>query len=272
MGEYYLTITKQEYDYVTQELSGEKVSLDILDGAWIVVSRPRYPYREVMHELYDLKTAWKKKDRLTSNNYKIVMNGFYGKMAQCIESEDGFIAGQGWNPLYSSVITANTRIAVTRLQNLLKKDCLAVHTDSIISKRPVPGRFLGIKLGEFEKVVEGDGVIVACGIYEIAGQQAFKGFKKHAITRVLREHPDAYRIEFTQTHVESWLQAAAQGHDESRINLFTNIPKVLKLNCDTKRTWPCDVTSTELLNNLQYSMPLIEQQNNEPEYWSKKSP
>jgi len=267
IGSYYLTITKQEYDYI-KEIG---VKIRILDAVWIVPNGLSYPYKQVMGELYALKQEWKKKDLQRSHNYKIIMNGFYGKMAQCISDKEGeYVAGMGWNPVYSSVITANTRIAVTRLQNLLKDDCLAVHTDSVITTKPIPESFMGGKLGQFEFVVKGEGIIVACGVYEINGQCALKGFKKTALTSILKEHPGKLVIRQFARHVESWLQAMSRNADKEAINVFNNeYPKDLKLNCDTKRIWERDLTSTEFLETSQYSMPLIEMQESKPSYWKE---
>jgi hypothetical protein len=306
MGDYYLTITKQEYDYIVT-LPG--CYIVILDGAWIIVSQYRYPYKSVMSEIYEKKTYWKKRDILTSNNYKIIANGFYGKMAQCIPSPDGtYIAGAGWNPMYASIITANTRIAVTRLQNLLGSSCLAVHTDSVICTEPIPDGFIGKELGKFELVERGDGILVSCGIYEINGQSALKGFgkkplcqsckkckiqsgclheygsvecrKRHVkngyllkdstIRDVLMENPGKMKIDLRSLHVESWLQSMAQNHDTDFINLFSDIPKILTLNCDSKRLWHNPVTSDDLLNSLQVSAPLVEHQKTVPIYWKEK--
>jgi len=269
IGVYYLTITKQEYDYIVTELDNPKVSVEILDAEWIVKFKISYPYADIMHEIYKQKTYWKPRDRFRSNNYKIIANGFYGKMAQCIaDGEGNYVAGIGWNPVYASVITANTRIAVTRLQNLLGDDCYAVHTDSVISKKPIPKHFIGKKLGDFEEVEKGDGILVACGIYEINGQFSLKGFKKKSIRKILEENPGKKKITLTTTYVESWLQAMAQNHLTDQINLFSDRPKILKLNCDTKRTWMNEVVSDDLLNTLQFSEPLIEHQTKLPEYWS----
>lgn len=272
MGKYYLTITKQEYDYIETELAG-RATVTILDGAWMILRRNSYPYRDIITELYEAKSKWKKKDRLRSNNYKIIMNGFYGKMAQCLRStEDEYVAGIGWNPVYASIITANTRIAVTRLQNVLGDECLAVHTDSVISRVTIPDQFIGEKLGDFQLVEVGSGYIVASGIYEINNIPALRGFKRKSIYNILKENSGKTQITLTSRHVESWLQAMAQGHDIDCINRFAEVGKVLSLNCDTKRLWPEDVCTDDLLNKLQFSAPRVENQCEPPAFWGKVCP
>jgi hypothetical protein len=133
---------------------------------------------------------------------------------------------------------------------------------------PLPKRMLGNALGKFEHVIEGPMTLVACGIYEINGTPALKGFKKHSITKILKENPGQTKIKLIiKNHVESWLQAMAQNHEVSDINVFSDIPKVLTLNCDTKRLWPAEVTSDDLLYKQQYSVPLVEHQDRPPAYW-----
>jgi ribosomal protein L37AE/L43A len=306
IGIYHLTITKQEYDYIRLELPSSAVSVEIIDAAWLIRRRRDYPYRSIFQDLYRLKTEYKKSDRLRSNNYKIVMNGYYGKMAQCLydKEEDVYNAGKGWNPIYASVITANTRIAVTRLQNLMKDRCYAVHTDSIMCKDPIPSKFLGTGMGKFEFVEKGHGILVACGVYEINGVNALKGFREKTecprckqtdvkstsrtenekvfhcnkcgedfsvgswgLKKLLIENPDQKKITLNLLHVESWIQAMAQNHSPDNINLFATVPKILSLNCDTKRNWPAEITSTDLLSSLQKSYPLTVHEEKQPSYW-----
>lgn len=308
IGTYYLTITLQEYLYITKELPSQAVSVEILDGAWMVSRRRRYPYRTIFNDLYRLKTEYKKTDRLRSNNYKIVMNGYYGKMAQCLLDKDEGIynAGKGWNPLYASVITANTRIAVTRIQNIMKDKCYAIHTDSVMCSEPIPKKFLGSGLGKFEFVEAGNGILCACGVYEINGINALKGVRdktycpkcnsrdvrspRHdgdrekffickcghefsvtswGLKKMLSENPGQKTLKIDLLHVESWIQAMAQNHSLDAINLFDYVTKELRLNGDTKRLWPRDVDSTMLLESLQSSYPLSIHEKTTPAYWKE---
>lgn len=306
-GTYFLTITKQEYDYIMLEIPRKAVSIEIIEAAWMITRRRDYPYRAVFNELYALKTEWKKKDRLRSNNYKVVMNGFYGKAAQVLRDKenDCYNAGKGWNPIYASVITANTRIAVTRIQNLLKDDCYAVHTDSVMTKGPIPKKFIREGLGGFEFVEQGNGILMGCGIYELNGINALKGFREKTecpkckatdvkctsrnadvekffhcndcahdfsvtswgLKKLLQDHPNTKKIPLSLLHVESWIQAMAQNHSPDNINLFDTVTKMLSLNCDTKRLWPGDVTSDDLLTKFQRSHPLSVYQDTPPSYW-----
>lgn len=270
-GIYYLTITKEEYEYLLLL----DIPVDILHGVWFFVRRRRYPYRKVIQSLFDIKSKYKGKDKMLYAVSKTVMNGFYGKCVQCIEQPNGKVAiGAGWNPVYGSVITANTRIKVSRMQNLLKDECIAVHTDSIFSLQKLSRKYIRGGLGNFEDVEDasGSGVLVACGMYQIGKANAFKGLHpKHGETwfDLLCKYRRRKKIPYKQLHVESWLEAMAKGHPPTSINVFENAHKILDLNCDTKRIWERSVTGQDLLDGLERSTPKIHIEISPPDFWSK---
>jgi hypothetical protein len=270
-GTYYLTITKEEYEY----LCSLNIHADILGGVWFFVRRKRYPYRKTVMGLFDIKSMYKGKDKMLYNVSKYAMNGFYGKHVQCIEQPNGKIAvGAGWNPIYGSVITANTRIKVTKMQNLLKGDCLAVHTDSVISTRLLGTRYIRGGLGNFETVegASGEGVIVACGMYQIGKSNAFKGFKPRSGETwfdLLRKFRKRKVVPYKQLHVESWLEAMAKGHEPTAINVFERSHKLVDLNCDTKRIWTREVTGQDLLDGLEQSLPKVHVEMKPPSFWKE---
>lgn len=281
-GRLYLTITKNEYDYLRKI----GVEVTILDGVWLFVRRRTYPYRHVIDELYDIKAKFKGKDKMLYSVSKVAMNGFYGKCVQAIDTHDGkILVGAGWNPIYGAVITANTRIKVTDMQNRLGDDCLAVHTDSIMVKNPVDctaisrNRTTGYlygkgALGNFEFVTEGSGIIVACGMYQIGEENAFKGFRpKPGDTweKILSRHVNRKKIRYGVRHVESWVESMAKGHGKTKINVFEKAQKDIDLNCDTKRVWLNRVRARDLLEKSESSTPKIMVHSGPPEFWGVKN-
>lgn len=272
-GHYYLTITKEEYEYLC-ELN---IETEIIQGVWFHVRRKRYPYRSTIMGLFDIKSKYKGNDAMLYYVSKVVMNGFYGKCVQCIEQPNGKVAiGAGWNPVYGSVITANTRIKVTKMQNMLGDDCLAVHTDSVMSKRKLGKSFVRGGLGQFEEVegASGEGVIIACGMYQIGRANAFKGFKPRkgeTWFNILTRYRKRKSIPYKQLHVESWLEAMSKGHEPTAINVFENSVKMVDLNCDSKRIWSGDVTGEQLLDGLEASLPKVHVEMRQPNFWEKNS-
>lgn len=262
LGTYRLTITKNEYDY----LRSLKVPVTVKNACWLFVKRKIYPYRKTVDALFKIKSDMKAKDKMLYNITKVCLNGFYGKMAQSIPQPDGnVIVGSGWNPIYASVITANTRIKVTKIQNLMRDACIAVHTDSVMVTRPLPRSInLDGALGNFEHVVDGHGIMIACGMYQLNDLCAFKGFRaKSGETwrTILSRFPNRKSIPYSSVQVESWVEAMAKNHPTSNVNVFRRVPKKMQLNCDTKRLWPSQVKSAHLLTTYQKSDPKIHIEN-----------
>jgi hypothetical protein len=266
-GDYYLTITKEEYDYIVTL----DVEIEIIDAAWLFVRTKRYPYRKTSLKLFKIKTDSKNKDLATYANSKTILNSFYGKTVQCIEQKDNtVVAGAGWNPIYGSIITANTRIKMTEMQNLLKEDCMAVHTDSVITKKPIPKSLITGKLGEFELVEKGEGIIIACGMYQIADACAFKGFipnKGDSWFSILNQNRNRKKIPYKTLRVESWIEAMSKGHGKKTVNVFETFKKNIDLNGDTKRAWSKSAKGKDLLNSLELSFPLVHYETQPPKHW-----
>jgi len=257
-GELYLTITKNEYEYM---LTLPGVSMEILDAYWLVVKVKKCPYKKTTESLFTLKDKYKKQnDRMLTNVSKLMLNSFYGKMAQIIEDYKGNLnAGIGWNPIYASVITANCRIKVCKIQNELKEKCLAVHTDSVITTCKLDEKYLQSGIGNFKLEIEGKGLLIACGQYELYDKSAFKGFapmKDDTWKKILSRNENKSVIEYPIVKVESWIEAVAKGHFD-KINYFSNEVKKININIDQKRTWLKHIKCKELLDKLELSLPKI---------------
>lgn len=267
-GEYYATITKIEYEYLRKI----KVRVHVFSAWWVHVSKRNYPYRTTTDYLFSLKKSFKGKDDMLYSLTKIMLSGFYGKTCEMRENWKGdFVAGVGWNPVYASQITAETRIKICKMQNLLKEKCIAVHTDSVITLAPLPKKCVTGKLGQFDFVCKGKGVLIACGQYALADKAAYKGFdplKDESWWKLLDENKNRSIIKYPVLKVESWVEAVAKGH-YNKINLFTNETKKIDLNGDVKRTWLKNVKGRDLLKMLEQSMPKIIIETQPPETWKE---
>jgi hypothetical protein len=275
-GQYYLTITKEEYEYITNELC---LPVHIFKGVNIYVKRKVRPYKKPIEELFSIKTEYKGKDKMIYNGSKTIMNSYYGKTCQCIEQPGGdIIAGVAWNPVHASVITANTRIKVARMQNLLQEDCYAVHTDSIMVSKELPRSLIQTGLGEFEYVEKGPAVLIACGQYQIDGEHELltgrKGIKFNPGDDwriILKKNLNRSVIKYKQLHVESWVESMAKNHAQSKINVFNTDIKKIDLNADTKRIWEKPFKCKDLLTEHFSSNPKIVHQNDPPKNFLNKS-
>jgi hypothetical protein len=286
-GIFYATVTKQEYEYMRFELG---IPVKIYDAEWLKMDRHRYPFRKCFLELYKRKSSYKS-NKMLYKIVKILMNGYYGKMAQCIaDKKTGKIkVGQDWNPIYAAIITANTRIRITRIQNELKNDCVAVHTDSVFVTKPLPNNFCKNtehgRLGAWEKEEKkyGDAVIISCGQYQIGDSgNKFRGIipvkkekdneiEKDSWKKILKRNGARSIIKYKQDpKPASWSQVIASNHSPDLINFFTPEIRTIDLNADKKRIWKSKTNAKKLLNSLEYSDFIDVSEFEPPEFWRKK--
>lgn len=276
IGEYHITLTKNEYEYYIEN----NIQVVIISAYWIFINNPVFPYKKVIDELFSLKNRYKGKDETFYSLSKYMMNSFYGKTCQMINKikrkndMEYLDAGRAFNPIHAAIITANTRLKVSKIQNMYKENCLAVHTDSVILSNKLPDEITGGKLGQFEYVESGQCIIVACGCYQIGDSCAFKGFRP-LITEngkienwsyILNKYHDKKEIPYTALMVQSWIETTFRGKQEET-NQFANKEKNISLNKDIKRTWPdYNLTGEKLLKNNYIGSPKI-MINQKPEYW-----
>jgi hypothetical protein len=275
-GTYFATITLEEYKY----LIAGGIDVEILDAYWIFPDRIRYPYRETIQYLFSIKDKYRS-DKMLYSIAKLMMNSYYGRMAnlngyyEVADSEatadkygemELFQAGSAWNPLYASVITANTRLAVCQLQKYLGDKCIATHTDSIISTCELPQSMLSSELGGLKLELAGKGMLLGTGMYDMAGHTAIRGFempKNFTWKKLLTQRPAAKRYKYDQLRVTSWTQATAWDRI-NETNVFQIMPKYISINADVKRSWPSEVRGRDLLEGLQRSDPRLYTETKEP--------
>lgn len=254
-GKYYATITLNEYKYLLEI----KVNARILSAYYLILDCKRRVYASAIKELYDKKTEYKNKDPRLYMLCKILMNGYYGKMAQLIKTEDGEVkAGAAWHPIYAATITANVRIRLSRLYNEDPESIIAVHTDSILCRKPLPGRLLSDTLGKWHKETEGEGVAVASGIYQINDKMALRGFMLTTgenLVDILKRMGRASRLNIPQVNVQSWTLASFR-ENKDKLNKFITEDKIFDVNNERKRRWPGKTCGNKLLAGLEASGPL----------------
>ena len=231
VGKITKVITKQEYDYL--------ISLDqnikILDAVYIHCDTDFMPYRERVFELFEYKRKYKEiGDYMRCHTVKILLNSLYGKFVQLIKKGRSIEASTCWNPIYGSIITANTRIAVSKMQQQYNS-VVAVHTDSVISTKPLDIT-LGKNLGDWSFECEGDGVVLGCGIYQIGNITKARGFHlKSDLLSAIRTKKSELKI--IDRRAISWREVAFHNYDSDRINRFEELEKHIHIRFDKKRIW-----------------------------------
>jgi len=255
-GSFYCTITKSEYEYIISL----GIDVKIISACWLWTQTEHRPYEKIVNGLYERKTHYKDIDRRQYMLTKIMLNGFYGKCCQLIQKNNGdLMAGNCWNPIYASIITANTRVRLCEICNERPKDIIAVHTDSIILKTAFPQNLIGEKLGQWSLAGHGEGVMVACGVYQLESKTALRGFlldKYTDLKNILKQAGDAGNIELDSLSVKSWIECVFR-NKRHLTNRFIYEKKQLDLNQDLKRNWFEHTTGNKLLNESQESYPLL---------------
>lgn len=285
-GKFFTTITKQEYDYLNE------IGCDcrIISAWWIVCKSKVTPYKDCIDELFAIKARFKGRDDFLYSVSKLMMNSFYGKTLQLIKDivpdtdkplaggkfaeKTIYRAGRPFNPVHGAVVTANTRIKITRIQNLMKEKCLAVHTDSALCLEPLPPELVTGALGDLELQKHGSGVLIACGQYQIdsadgKSKGAYKGFRpdyEDDWIGMLKRNKEKSTFEQKTLHVEGWYECCAKGHFD-RVNLFQNDKKIIDLNADTKRLWQRQVKAKHLLAGIEQSAPQVVMNIKKPLNW-----
>jgi hypothetical protein len=250
-GNFVKTITKQEYEY----LINNGATILIHYACWIHVDKKQYPYRDEILRLYKYKSELKDTDnKLAYLMVKKLMNSLYGKFVQLIESNDHWKAGVSWNPIYASVITAETRVRISEMQR--KYDSIwAVHTDSLISDKPLPYE-RDLTLGAMSYETEGEGMIAGCGIYQIGEKTALRGVASPISLKELASD-SGETLNVYRKSPKTWRQVAFHGWDLDRINRFEDETKELRPDSDRKRLWLNDAkTWHDLTVRTIFSSPL----------------
>lgn len=249
-GEFEKIITLQEYRY----LKSRDIPVKLIEGWFMVVPEKIYPFRSEIMRLYNLKNYLKqKKDSINYHIIKIFLNSLYGKFLQLTPEGDKWKAGESWNPIYGSVITAKVRIRVSEMQNRFP-DIWAVHTDSVISSKPldIPQ---SDQIGDWMLTAKGEGVILGSGIYQIGDKCRFRGFpSKKPILEIIKRAGKKAVIPVRRPY--SWIECSAHGWSSEKINLFENIDKELEVDFDVKRIWLDDwQTFADVFKRVVYSLP-----------------
>lgn len=232
MGLFIKWVTKEEYEYLSQQ---DGVDITVLRGVWLFVDKVEYPYRKIVNKLYKLKARAKVEgDDEFYYFTKKVLNSIYGKFVQLIARDDKLIASTCWQPVYGAITTANVRLRLARLQNDYPR-IAAVHTDSVISEIELPLPCSDV-LGEWSLTVQGLGVILGSGVYQIGEKIRFRGFPTHLdLLELLNKSPPIITI--ADNRPLSWREVVFHHWEGELINRFVDKDKELNINFDTKRDW-----------------------------------
>lgn len=171
-------ITKIEYDFLIQN----NIKVDVIDYIGVHHDNNIYPYRDLVHKLFDDRMKYKKEgNKPLEDMTKRIINSIYGihyELTPEYEETDetikqvGFRAGDFFNPVIASYITAHTRTYISRIANNIIENggkIYLIMTDSIIYDGEITLDVISEEkeLGKLEKPIEiNDLIIIGAGRYE----------------------------------------------------------------------------------------------------------
>lgn len=169
-------ITKPEYDYLIKH----GIKVNVFD--YVAVKHMNvYPYKEIVETLFNKRLETKDTNPSLSQMYKIILNSLYGITFELNDTFDeidnsiewqGYRAGDYFNPVIASYITAITRTSLSEVSNNIIKNGGKVYlnmTDSIIYDGEITLDVLSKKkiLGKYEyPTIINECVILGAGRYE----------------------------------------------------------------------------------------------------------
>lgn len=232
IGKFTRWLTAEEFDYL-KTLQG--VTIDIITAYWLTVKTKRYPYKELVYNLFKVKQeAKRKQDKELYHLSKYMLNSVYGKLVQLVKKDGKIEATTCWNPIYGAIITANVRLRIARLQNEYHT-IFAVHTDSVLSTEKLP-LVCSEELGDWNLSCYGLGVILGSGIYQIGDKVRFRGFPTDIdLIDCLARAPPVFTVE--DVRAITWKEVVFHHWDTDLVNRFRDTEKSVNINFDTKRLW-----------------------------------
>lgn len=172
-----VVITKPEYDYLIEN----GVEIKVIDFIG-VVSENMYPYKKLVDFLFTSRDECKKTNLSKSLLFKDIVNSLYGITYELtdiyledIENNiywDGYRAGDFFNPILASYMTALTRTYLSKVSWHIVKNGGQVYlnmTDSIIYNGEITLDIFSSKktLGKFDEIEDiSDVMILGSGRYE----------------------------------------------------------------------------------------------------------
>ena len=247
---------------------GEIGQYEIISGVEFNPYVIRYPFKEAIETLYAKKNATPKSN-YQYNLYKKIMNSLYGCFYEKIRQEDGqYKVGLLFNPIYASLITANTRMQIWDEAVRYGKNCVSLATDGLLIRgdHDYPDETI---LGGWGYDGCGKCTILRSGIYALGDtmkQRCVIKRKKFLTPEgeysnlfdYIRAFPEQKKYPVLNVRPVHMREAIVHHKDlcKEDINIFQEHTLAFDLNTDVKRIWETrDICGRELLETRITSMP-----------------
>lgn len=248
-------------DQVAQELEGLGLLIDSQDPAEIIMK---------------IDTLYRYGDKNVENVYHID-----------VVEKAGYRAGEFWNPIFASIITAKTRLLMSEAATAIKNaggQVIVMMTDSILwqgDSTMLPSRYIREEktTGYFEKPEHVKDIIcLGSGRYGFMTDKGYQTTKRRGLNVVDIQSPDGIRIGGL-----NWLKALDTVPDDGDQKLHVNVRTLISpgqllssrsldvndlgriveetrevdlLVGNSKRDYPVDVKASELKRRLVQTKPL----------------
>ncbi|UYL65053.1 MAG: hypothetical protein QIT46_gp01 [Methanophagales virus PBV305] len=226
-GSWYSIITKEEYELL-KELSMKPA---IIYGYEFLPTKIVYPFKEEIQHLYKEKKKSNKKDFYYSL-IKILMNSLYGVFYEKHQHNDEWWTGKLFNPIYASIITANTRIQLFKFAYPYKDDIIAFATDSVLLKEHHNIQ-TSDKIGQWSLDAKGECIALRSGVYEISGKLKTRGIQhKKEIKTPYGTYDNLFEYIRDKPHLTQYTF-----YIERPLHIFEALLHHQKYNIDMVNTW-----------------------------------
>ena len=152
-------------------------SIEVIEGYECYIDNPSYPFRDAIKKLYEWKLKTPKKD-FRYDLVKKIMNSLYGVFYEKTKRNGKYRVGQFFNPIYASIITANTRIQLFKEALKYGEKVIGFATDSILieGKHDINSTK---ELGGWSIDGEGEAVVLRSGVYQIEDKVKSRGLSRN---------------------------------------------------------------------------------------------
>jgi len=247
---------------------GEIGSYEIINGAEFYPEQIKYPFKDAIELLYHKKSITPK-NSYEYALYKKIMNSFYGSMYEKIKQPDGrYKVGLLFNPIYASLITANTRLQLWRKACEYGDRCVSLATDGILIRGDIEAEDTK-ELGAWGVDTPGEAYILRSGIYSVGDSFKQRGVVKgnyfHTpvgdydnLFQYIADFPDwkKYPVLNKRPYHMSECIRHTKTKTVDMINVFAENEIAFDLNSDVKRVFDMvDITGSDLLKNRITSKP-----------------
>lgn len=246
-GEWNTYLTKEEV-----EAYRPYADIEVIYGWEFYPSKIVKPFQEHIQKLFRRKQAIPKTD-YAYDLVKKMMNSVYGAFYEKTKIDGKIKTGKLFNPIYATVITANTRIKLFLMSKQHEQDVISMATDSLLIKGKHAIK-TSKELGEWDFDGSGKSVVLTNGVYQIEGKTKTRGIMakteaggKRKMRTDYGEYENIFDFMMKQPELQEYtfitekpvqMKEAIKSREKftiEDINVWREYRKTIKIDTDLKR-------------------------------------